>query len=125
MKWFIRALFVVSLLLALAVPVMAASDAQPVVPTWPEFWQWVASAVFVVPLLEVLKKLPAPWGAWFDRTAWVLAALLSGAAPLVSQWVLARIPDVPMLLWTGVYCLALWGINQLVYRIGRVSGRIS
>jgi hypothetical protein len=121
MKWFVCRVLLVVLVMLVLLPtlVWAATGEQPLVPTWAGFWAWVASAVFVVPLLELLKKLPLPWGEWFDKTSWLLAALATAGLPLVSQAVLARIPDVPILLWTAMYCLGLFGLNQLLYLIGK------
>jgi energy-converting hydrogenase Eha subunit A len=123
MKWFVvRVLFVVLVMLALLPSlVWAATGEQPLVPTWPEFWAWMASAVFVIPLLELLKKLQPPIGEFFDKASWLIAALATVGLPLLSQWVLSRIPDVNVLLWTAIYCFGLFGIQQLLYRIGKKS----
>ena len=120
MKWFVRTVFVVGLLLALAAPVVAA-DGMPVAPSWPEF---IASAIatgawvlFLVNLL--IKYLPAGWGDVVKRMAVYLVPLLTFFSPQIADAILIRIPYIHNELWSALYFLAAWIAHEVLYNVGQ------
>ena len=95
-----------------------------VIPTWIEFLVWLGTGAFVVPLLELLKKLPAPVGPAVEKSARMLAIILVAAAPVISQVIGENLPNLDAWLWTAIYALAMFGLNQVVYRVGKKTGKI-
>ena len=132
MKWFCRALFVVGLLLALAVPVLAETDIRsdmPTAPSWPEF---VAAAIvtgawvlFVLNLL--IKYLPAGWGDVVKRAAVYLVPLLTFFSPQIADAILLRIPYIHNELWSALFFLGSWIAHEVLYNVGqkRVWARLN
>ena len=95
-----------------------------IIPSWLEFVAWIGSAAFVVPIVEWLKTLPRI-GAWVERSAFLLVAVLTAAAPVLSQALLEHLPSIDAWLWTALYAAAMFGINQFVYKAGKATGKIS
>ena len=97
---------------------------MPSIPSCIDFWQLFATGIFAVPLIEFLKKLPKV-GEFFDRMGWVLAYLIPALAATVAQAVTPYCDKINVWAWVAFYAALMFAIEQLVYRVGKLTKRIS
>jgi hypothetical protein len=98
---------------------------MPEIPSWVDFWQMIGTGIFIVPLLQWLKRLPEPWGSTINNWAWLWAPLLNALAPIISQLVLQRWPVVDAWAWIALYAGLAYLVNQITYWLARKAGRIT
>jgi len=82
------------------------------------FWAWVATGVFIVPLLQWLKLLPRV-GEYVKEWAWLLAPLLSAVAPVVAERMTQYCDKIDPLLWVCLYSAVAYLLSQLVYWLSK------
>ena len=89
-----------------------------------QFWVWFGTGVFIVPGLELLKKLPGALGAFSQKWAGFIAPLLSIAAPILAMLISPLCATVDPLGWALAYAALAFLVSQLIYRIGKVAGKV-
>ena len=82
------------------------------------FFVFIASGVFIVPLLQFLKTLPKV-GAFIAQWAVFIAPLLSALAPVIAQAATPYCAVVDPLLWTFLYAGAVYLVSQLTYWLSK------
>ena len=132
MKWLLRVLMLIVLVLAIIVPIALAETIQsdmPVAPSWPEFVAAaVATGAWVLFVLNLLiKYLPAGWGDVVKRMAVYLVPLLTFFSPQIADAILLRIPYIHNELWSALYFFAAWIAHEVLYNVGqkRVWARLN
>jgi hypothetical protein len=124
MRFVLRILLVVLVLLALATQIaLAASSAMPVAPDWANFWSMtVGSGAIVLLLVDFLiSVLPADYGAWVKENARIIVVILTAFCPNVTSYVLNRWPTVDPVPWTILYLGVPWLIHQILFWLQKNS----
>ena len=93
------------------------------IPTCVEWWQIVASGVFVVPLLQWLKTLPRI-GPIVEQWAAFLAMILPGLFAAVASAATGYCDRVDPILWIAVFAGGTYLINQIVYHLGKKTSLV-
>ena len=91
------------------------------IPTCVEWFVWLASGVFIVPLLELLKKVPTV-GPVVAQLAWIIAPLLAVLAPVIAEAGTAQCPKVDPLLWIMAYTGLTYLFSQVTYWLAKKAG---
>lgn len=94
------------------------------IPTCVSFFVWLATGVFIVPLLEVLKKLPKV-GSIIAQLAFVLAPILAVLAPVIADLATAQCSKINPALWVVAYAGITYLFSQLTYWLGKKSGIVA
>jgi hypothetical protein len=82
------------------------------------FWTWVASGVFIVPLLGWLKTLPKV-GPVIEQWAFLVAQILAVLAPVVANAATPYCAKIDPLVWTGAYAFVAYAVSQLVFWVNK------
>lgn len=85
------------------------------------FWVWVASGVFIVPLLAFLKALPRV-GVYVERWAMWIAPVLAALAPQIAQAMTGYCAVIDPALWAFLYAGAVYLVSQLAYWAAKQAG---
>lgn len=92
-------------------------------PTCVEFWIWFGSGVVIVPLLQLLKKLPSV-GPIVEQWAWLLAPMLAAVLPQIANAVSPFCAAIDPVLWIAIYAGLSYLVSQLLYWLGVKFGVI-
>lgn len=88
------------------------------------FIVWVGSGVFLVPLLQWLKKLPSI-GPIVEQWAWILAPLLAAVVPVIAESLKPYCAIIDPQLWVFLYAALVYLVSQIVYYIAKKTAVIA
>ena len=88
------------------------------VPTCVEWWQLVGSGILVVPLLQLLKKLPVI-GTFVGDWSAFLAMVLPGLMTAIAQSVTPYCERIDPLVWIALFAGGSYLIGQLTYWLSK------
>jgi hypothetical protein len=83
-----------------------------------DFVVWIGSGVILVPLLQLLKKLPSV-GPVIEQYAWLLAPVLAAILPQLAALLEPMCAKVDPLLWAVVYAALTYLVSQIVYWVSK------
>ncbi len=89
-----------------------------------EFAVWFGSGVLIVPLMELLKKLPKV-GPIFGSWAWLLAPLLAAILPQIAALAPPVCAVIDPALWAVVYMALAYLVSQILYWLTKKSGIVA
>ena len=79
---------------------------------------WLGSGVVLVPLLQLLKKLPSV-GPLVETYAWLLAPVLAAILPQIAALLEPMCAKVDPLAWAVVYAALVYTTSQIVYYLSK------
>ena len=96
-----------------------------VIPNCVEFLMLVISGALVVPVLELLKKIPWGIGTWVTSAAKWIALVLAALFPQFGEALLPQCPKLDPMLWVVLYAGVSYLVSQFVYWVGKDAGKVT